>query len=62
MLNPMSGLNFDQEEAILGKVYTVSEARWSEHAKDWYYQLRGLYSSYQPDWLMRAPIGNKRGW
>jgi hypothetical protein len=53
-LNPSSGLNFKFEEAELKKTYTVEEVCWSYHAKDWYFQLSGIHSSYQKDWLVEA--------
>jgi len=41
-----SGLKFKQEEAKLGKTYTVSEVH---HSKTFghYVQLKGIYSSYK---------------
>lgn len=53
-LNPDCGLKFEFEEAKLGKTYRISEVIWSQTASDWYYQLKGIRSSYQLCWLMEA--------
>lgn len=48
-LRPDCGLKLEQEEMKLGKTYKVSEVHVTPRGR--YVQIKGLYSSYQNDWL-----------